>query len=198
MKQRRSGIRTLLASLLAAAMLVSLVPAALATGTGETHITIIGTSDTHGNIWGYSYEDMKESTGDGLARVSTYVNQVRAENPNTILVDAGDTIQGTIMTDDLYSKDTANHPVPAALNYMKYDAWTLGNHEFNFGVDKLQSIIDQADMPVLAANIKNADGSYFTGAGYTIVERGGVNVAIIGVDTPNIPAGTAPSRAWTS
>ena len=187
MKQRRSGVRTLLASLLAAAMLVSLVPAALAAETGETHITIIGTSDTHGNIWGYSYEDMKESTGDGLARVSTYVNQVRAENPNTILVDAGDTIQGTIMTDDLYSKDTANHPVPAALNYMKYDAWTLGNHEFNFGVDKLQSIIDQADMPVLAANIKNADGSYFTGAGYTIVERGGVNVAIIGVDTPNIP-----------
>ena len=187
MKQRRSGVRTLLASLLAAAMLVSLVPAALAAGTGETHITIIGTSDTHGNIWGYSYEDMKESTGDGLARVSTYVNQVRAENPNTILVDAGDTIQGTIMTDDLYSKDTANHPVPAALNYMKYDAWTLGNHEFNFGVDKLQSIIDQANMPVLAANIKNADGSYFTGAGYTIVERGGVKVAIIGVDTPNIP-----------
>ena len=187
MKQRRSGIRTLLASLLAVAMLVSLVPAALAAGTGETHITIIGTSDTHGNIWGYSYEDMKESTGDGLARVSTYVNQVRAENPNTILVDAGDTIQGTIMTDDLYSKDTANHPVPAALNYMKYDAWTLGNHEFNFGVDKLQSIIDQANMPVLAANIKNADGSYFTGAGYTIVERGGVKVAIIGVDTPNIP-----------
>ena len=187
MKQRRSSVRTLLASLLAAAMLISLVPAALAAGTGETHITIIGTSDTHGNIWGYSYEDMKESTGDGLARISTYVNQVRAENPNTILVDAGDTIQGTIMTDDLYSKDTANHPVPAALNYMKYDAWTLGNHEFNFGVDKLQSIIDQADMPVLAANIKNADGSYFTGAGYTIVERGGVNVAIIGVDTPNIP-----------
>lgn len=187
MKQRRSGIRTLLAGLLSAALLASLVPAALAAGTGETHITIIGTSDTHGNIWGYSYEDMKESTGDGLARISTYVNQVRAENPNTILVDAGDTIQGTIMTDDLYSKDTANHPVPAALNYMKYDAWTLGNHEFNFGVDKLQSIIDQADMPVLAANIKNADGSYFTGAGYTIVERGGVNVAIIGVDTPNIP-----------
>ncbi len=187
MKQRRSGVRTLLAGLLSAAMLVSLVPAALAAGTGETHITIIGTSDTHGNIWGYSYEDMKESSGDGLARVSTYVNQVRAENPNTILVDAGDTIQGTIMTDDLYSRDTANHPVPAALNYMKYDAWTLGNHEFNFGVDKLQSIIGQADMPVLAANIKNADGSYFTGAGYTIVERGGVKVAIIGVDTPNIP-----------
>ena len=68
-------------------MALSLSSAALAAGNGETHLTIIGTSDTHGNIWGYSYEDMKESTGDGLARVSAYVNQVRSENPNTILVD---------------------------------------------------------------------------------------------------------------
>ena len=171
---------------LSVAMVLSLSVTALAAD-GETHLTIIGTSDTHGNIWGYSYEDMKESTGDGLARVSTYVSQVREENPNTILVDAGDTIQGTIMTDDLYSKDTTDHPVPAALNYIGYDAWVLGNHEFNFGVDTLKEIIAQTDVPVLAANIKNADGSYFTGAGYTIVERGGVKVAIIGVTTPNIP-----------
>ena len=184
---KRKNLRTLLAGVMTAAMLVSLVPAALAAEGDETRLTIIGTSDTHGNIWGYSYEDMKESSADGLARISTYVNQVRAENPNTILVDAGDTIQGTIMTDDLYSKDTADHPVPAALNYMKYDAWTLGNHEFNFGVDTLKSILEQTDVPVLAANIKNADGSYFTGAGYTIVERDGVKVAIIGVTTPNIP-----------
>ena len=171
MKQKR--LSKLLSAVLSAALVLSLAPAALA-AEGETHITIIGTSDTHGNVWGYSYEDMAESTDDGLARISTYVNH-------------GDTIQGTIMTDDLYSKDTANHPVPAAMNYMGYDAWTLGNHEFNFGVDTLKSILAQAEMPVLAANIKNADGSYFTGAGYTIVERGGVKVAVIGVDTPNIP-----------
>ena len=103
-----------LSVVLSIAMVLSLSATALAAGTGETHLTIIGTSDTHGNIWGYSYEDMKESTGDGLARVATYVNQVRSENPNTILVDAGDTIQGTIMTDDLYSKDTKDHPVPAS------------------------------------------------------------------------------------
>ena len=140
MRNKRFG--KLLSAALAAAMALSLSSAALAAGNGETHLTIIGTSDTHGNIWGYSYEDMKESTGDGLARVSAYVNQVRSENPNTILVDAGDTIQGTIMTDDLYSKDTASHPVAAALNYMDYDAWTLGNHEFNFGVDTLKSILE--------------------------------------------------------
>ncbi|WP_297209465.1 bifunctional metallophosphatase/5'-nucleotidase [uncultured Flavonifractor sp.] len=182
----KQKLRNILSVMLSLALVFSLSIPALA-AEGETHLTIIGTSDTHGNIWGYSYEDMKESSGDGLARISTYVSQVRAENPNTILVDAGDTIQGTIMTDDLYSKDTENHPVPAALNYMGYDAWTLGNHEFNFGVDTLKAILAQADMPVLAANIKNTDGSYLTGAGYTIVEKGGVKVAIIGVDTPNIP-----------
>ena len=184
MRKKRFG--KILSVALSMAMVLSLSVTALA-AEGETHLTIIGTSDTHGNIWGYSYEDMKESTGDGLARVSTYVSQVREENPNTILVDAGDTIQGTIMTDDLYSKDTTDHPVPAALDYMSYDAWVLGNHEFNFGVDTLKEIIAQTDVPVLAANIKNADGSYFTGAGYTIVERGDVKVAIIGVTTPNIP-----------
>ena len=84
----------------------------------------------HGNIWGFSYEDSKETDNNGMARLYTYIQQVRAENPNTILIDAGDDIQGTIMTDDLYSKDTASHPVAAALNYMDYDAWTLGNHEF--------------------------------------------------------------------
>ena len=183
---RKLRLGKVLSVMLSIAMVLSLSVTALA-AEGETKLTILGTSDTHGNIWGYSYEDMKESTGDGLARVATYVSQVRSENPNTILVDAGDTIQGTIMTDDLYSKDTKDHPVPAALNYMGYDAWVLGNHEFNFGVDTLKSITAQAKMPVLAANIKNADGSYFTGADYTIVERGGVKVAIIGVDTPNIP-----------
>ena len=84
MRNKRFG--KLLSAALAAAMALSLSSAALAAGSGETHLTIIGTSDTHGNIWGYSYEDMKESTGDGLARVSAYVNQVRSENPNTILV----------------------------------------------------------------------------------------------------------------
>ena len=186
MKQYRRGYRSILAVLMTVALVLAMVGSAFA-AEGEKHITIIGTSDTHGNIWGYSYEDMKESSADGLARISTYVNEVRRENPNTILVDAGDTIQGTILTDDLYSKSANPHPVVAAMNYMKYDAWTLGNHEFNWGVDNLKVVMKQSNAPVLAANIKNADGSLFTGNAYTIVERGGVKVAIIGVDTPNIP-----------
>ena len=68
-----------------------------------TMITILGTTDLHGNVWGFSYEDNAESAGDGMARVYTYVQQVRAENPNTILTESGDFIQGTIMTDDLFN-----------------------------------------------------------------------------------------------
>ena len=180
MRNKRFG--KLLSAALAAAMALSLSSAALAAGNGETHLTIIGTSDTHGNIWGYSYEDMKESTGDGLARVSTYVNQVRSENPNTILVDAGDTIQGTIMTDDLYSKDTASHPVAAALNYMDYDAWTLGNHEFDFGLDNLARLVRRAHFPVVCANYHFED-TPLDGLikPYVILHRGGLKIGVFGL-----------------
>ena len=132
MKKHRS--RRLLSLLATGALLVSLMPAAFASGS-EKHITILGTSDMHGNIWGYSYEDNTESTNNGMARLYTYIQQVRAENPNTILIDAGDDIQGTIMTDDIYNKTPEEpHPVITAMNYMGYDAMTLGNHEFNWGI----------------------------------------------------------------
>jgi len=177
--------RKFLAGGLAALMLVSLLPTALA-AEGDTTITILGTSDTHGNVWGYSYEDNKENAGS-LAQIATYVKQVRAESDNVILVDDGDTIQGTIMTDDLYNVDPKKaHPVIAAMNEMKYDAMGLGNHEFNWGVTSMNKILGQAEFPVLCANIKNGKGELVTGEGWTIVERSGVKVALIGVDTPNI------------
>lgn len=186
MKQKRLS-QSLLAVLMAVALLISLIPAALAAEGGK-HITILGTSDMHGNIWGYSYEDNKESANNGMARLYTYIQQVRAENPNTILIDAGDDIQGTIMTDDIYNKtpDEA-HPVIAAMNYMGYDAMTLGNHEFNWGIPTMQKIVGQAEFPVLAANVKGTDGKLVTGAGWTIVEKDGVKVAVIGVVTPDVP-----------
>ncbi len=154
----------------------------------DTHITILGTSDLHGNIWGFSYEDGKETENNGMARIYTYVESVREENPNTILIDAGDDIQGTIMTDDIYNKtpDEA-HPVIYAMNYMGYQAMTLGNHEFNWGTDTAAKILSQADFPILAANVKNADGSLATGYAYTIIPVAGYNVAIIGVVTPDVP-----------
>ena len=179
--------RKLLASVLALLLVVSLLPSALAAD-GDKHITILGTSDMHGNIWGFSYEDGTETANNGMARLYTYIQQVRKENPNTVLVDAGDDIQGTILTDDLANKNpTDEHPVIAAMNYMGYDAMTLGNHEFNWGIDTMLAILGQAKFPVLGANVLNKDGKFVTGNGWTIVERDGVKIAVIGVCTPDIP-----------
>ena len=180
--------KKLLSGLLALVMVLALLPSAAFAAEGEKHITILGTSDMHGNIWGFSYEDSKETDNNGMARLYTYIQQVRAENPNTILIDAGDDIQGTIMTDDIYNKIPEEpHPVVAAMNYMGYDAMTLGNHEFNWGIDTMQKILSQAQFPVLAANVKDASGGFVTGAGWTIVEKDGVKVAVIGVVTPDVP-----------
>ena len=183
--------KRLLPILLTLSMGLSLLPsAALAAegNSGEKHLTILVTSDLHGNIWGFSYEDNSETTNNGMARLYTYIQQVRAEDPDAILIDAGDDIQGTIMTDDLYNKTPQEpNPVITAMNYMGYDAMTLGNHEFNWGIPTMQAILSQAEFPILAANVTDAAGALVTGAGWTIVERDGVRVAVIGVVTPDVP-----------
>ena len=166
-------------------VLIILVPCFLF---ADHHITILGTSDLHGDILGYVYESGEESTDSGMARLYTYIEGVREENPDTVLIDAGDDIQGTIMTDDIYNKSPEEeHPVIAAMNMMGYDAMTLVKHEFIWGTGTASSILSQAAFPVLAANVRTADGSYATGRGWVIIPVSGVNVAVIGVVTPNIP-----------
>ena len=154
----------------------------------ETHVVILATSDLHGNIWGFSYEDGKETTNNGMARLFNYIKQVREENPIVFLVDGGDDIQGTIMTDDIANKSPEDpHPVIEIMNYMGYDSMTLGNHEFNWGIPSMMKILGQAKFPVLGANVLDADGNLVTGYGWTIIDRGGIKLAVIGVVTPDIP-----------
>ncbi len=154
----------------------------------DTHVVILATSDMHGNIWGFSYEDGTETANNGMSRLFTYISQVREENPIVFLVDGGDDIQGTIMTDDIANKaPDLPHPVMTVMNFMGYDAMTLGNHEFNWGIPVMNKILGQAEFPVLGANVLNADGSYVTGQGWTIIERGGIRLAVIGVVTPDVP-----------
>ena len=155
---------------------------------GETHVVILGTSDMHGNIWSWSYEDNAETSNNGMPRLYTYIQQIREENPITFLVDGGDDIQGTILTDDLANKNPDEpHPVIAAMNYMGYDTMTLGNHEFNWGIENLKKFMSTAEFPVLGQNVLDKDGNYVSGYGWTIIEREGVKLAVIGVCTPDIP-----------
>ena len=116
-------------------------------------LTILGTTDIHGNVWPYDYL-RGERAERGLAKVSSYVKQVRARQPNTLLVDTGDTFQGTPLA--YYSAmkfGNLPNPIVAAMNAMGYDAMAVGNHEFNFGLRALWRIKEQAKFPVLAANI---------------------------------------------
>ena len=149
------------------------------------HLTLLGTSDLHGNLWGFDVLNRKETERDGMARLYTYIRQVRAEHLDTILLDAGDAVQGTPL-DEMQMCRPPN-PVIAAMNFMKYDAMALGNHEFNWGIPPLKRLLAQAEFPVLAANIRDRNGRFLTGKGWQILRRGGVRVAVIGVVTPDIP-----------
>lgn len=149
-------------------------------------LTILATTDIHGNVWGFSYENNKETPNTGMARIATYVEKVRSEVPDVILVDNGDVIQGNIMTDDLYNKREGEHPVIRAMNLLEYDSMTLGNHEFNFGENLINRIQVLANFPVLAANMARVDGT-MAALPYTIVERSGIKVGIIGLTNPNAP-----------
>lgn len=156
-------------------------------------ITILGTTDLHANIYNWSYEDGKATEDFGMAKVYSVIEETRAANPNTLLLDNGDTIQGTILSDDLYNFNLElKHPVIDVMNFMKYDAMTLGNHEFNFGLEMVKKIEKEAAFTMLAANATYAkDGSYLVKP-YIIKEVAGVKVGILGLTNPNIPRWDGP------
>jgi len=171
----RSGFsrRTLLvgasaASVLAAAGWGAAPKAVAAPGEKVVKIAIMGTSDIHSNAlnWDYYKDAAYSDSGKnsiGLARVSSLVNQVRADvgRERTLLFDAGDTIQGTPLgfyyaTVEPVTTTGAIHPMAAQFNAIGYDAVALGNHEFNYGLDFLDNWISQLDAPALAANAVHA------------------------------------------
>ena len=153
----------------------------------ETHVVILGTSDIHGNICCWSYENNSETAG-GMARLYTYIQEVRKENRDAFLIDGGDEIKGTVLTDCIASQNPEKpHPVIEAMNYMGYDSMTLGNHEFDFGVDNMLKMLGTAQFPVLGQNVSDAEGTLLTGTGWTILEHGGIRLAVIGVVTPDVP-----------
>lgn len=151
-------------------------------------ITILATTDVHSNIWGYNYENNEEMSYCGMANLYTYIKEVRKNNPNTILVDNGDILQGTLLTDDLYNRGwEKEHPLATVMNYMGYDAMNLGNHEFNFDLKILKSFEKELRFPVISANtVYKMDEKNFVKP-YSIVEKSGVRIGIIGLTTPMVP-----------
>lgn len=155
---------------------------------GLRKITILATTDVHSNIWGYNYEKNEEMKECGMANLYSYIKEVRKNNPNTILLDNGDMIQGSLMTDELFNKGwMGEHPISKVMNYMKYDAMTMGNHEFNVHLSLLKRFIDETEFPVMSANTKYKSSNQCFAQPYSIIERDGIRIGIIGLTTPGVP-----------
>lgn len=167
-------------TLLSSAIFLSLSFPALAAD-GDIHqVTILGTSDLHGHFMPWDYAADKLNMRGSLSQIATKVKEIRTEQPNTILVDAGDTIQGNFVET---FKDEPVDPMMLGFNEMKYDVWVLGNHEFDFGLGVLNRSLKQFKGQSLGGNIKRPDGNPFL-PGYTVIERGGIKIGVIGMDTP--------------
>ncbi|MFE8987297.1 bifunctional metallophosphatase/5'-nucleotidase [Streptomyces collinus] len=166
--------------------------------------TVLGTTDLHGNVFNWDYFtdkefDDKDHNDVGLAKVSTLVNRVRAEKGrrNTLLIDAGDTIQGTQLSyyyakvDPITAVGGPVHPMAQAMNAMGYDAAALGNHEFNYGIPVLRKFEQQCRFPLLGANALDAKTLRPAFAPYSMhrlrTPHGrDVKVAVLGLTNPGI------------
>ena len=133
-------------------------------------ITLMATSDLHMNLMGYDYyAEMQTETG--LAYLATTVQDIRNSEPNCLLFDNGDLIQGPPSTDLWLDSPDKPHVSVQALNALNYDCATLGNHEFNFGLKALTDLYRHAYMPVVASNISRIDGGDWPFKRFVILER---------------------------
>jgi 2',3'-cyclic-nucleotide 2'-phosphodiesterase (5'-nucleotidase family) len=156
-------------------------------GSSDTFdLVVAATTDVHGRLRGWNYESNRPDTVRGLARAATIVDSLRRAAPGrVVLVDAGDDLQGNSITyvAARVAPQGSRHPVIAAMNAMGYDAAAVGNHEFNYGMPFLEASLRQAKFPFLAANAYRANGRHAF-PNWTMVERGGVRVGIVGATTP--------------
>lgn len=164
--------------------------------TSPRTLRLLQTSDLHTNIFPWDYFTGTADASRGLAKVATLVRKARAENPDcNLLIDTGDTIQGTPLG-TYYSlvDNTPQHPMALAMNELRYDAMALGNHEFNYGLGVLNKFKGEVGFPLLGANVrKSADGSEaFTP--YLIKEVCGVKVGLLGLVTPGVTTWERPEN----
>jgi 2',3'-cyclic-nucleotide 2'-phosphodiesterase/3'-nucleotidase len=146
----------------------------------QAHLRIMETTDLHVAVFPYDYYADTPNDTMGLARTASIIEAIRAEAGNSMLLDNGDLIQGNPMGDYIaYEKglDGNVHPIIAAMNTLGYDAATLGNHEFNYGLDYLDKALEGAEFPFVSANLVRGelaadalgDDTYI--APYLIVEK---------------------------
>ncbi len=149
--------RSLLGGLAATAALVTLHPFAARANGSQAHLRLMETTDIHVNVMPYDYYADKPNDTMGLARTASIIDQIRAEAGNSLLIDNGDLLQGNPMGDYMAYKKGMKagdlHPVIKAMNVLGYDCGTLGNHEFNYGLDFMFNTLGGANFPIVCANL---------------------------------------------
>jgi len=149
-------------------------------------LIILNTTDIHGTILPYDYIQ-DEPQERGLTKIFSRIKHYRERYDNVILVDSGDLLQGTPYAYFYNHIDTTGiHPIIQTMNYMKYDAFAVGNHDIEVGYDSYVKARAQSDFPWLSANAEMEDGTTFFDP-YTIVETSGIKIGILGLTTPGIP-----------
>lgn len=165
-------------------LLLTLIISMFSFSYGETSqkLVILHTNDTHSRV--------SESSNDGMgfAKIAAEVSAFKAQNPNVLLVDAGDTLHG-----QTFATLNKGENIVQLMNMMKYDAMTPGNHDFNYGYEQLTTLSKKMAFPLLSANVKKADGTTLY-TPYVIKEIGGIKVAIFGLSTPETAYMTHPNN----
>ena len=150
---------------------------------GEVSIRIVATTDVHGSIFDKDLMDGSDRNGS-LAKLSTFLNRERKENRNVIYLDAGDVLQGSVeMYHDVTAQFERESLAASAYGLLGCEAVTFGNHELAVGMTAFESFRYYAPFPVLGVNVCFDDYGDFLDS-YTMIERGGVKVAVLGMTTP--------------
>ena len=175
----------------------------------EVTVTVLATTDLHGNLYPYDYYAGKPADR-GLAKIATLIRRERQDSPNNILIDCGDTIQGTPL-EYVYQhwQETGRlpldlsfagapltaDPMMLAMNALGYDAMVAGNHDFNFGLKNQMAARRLAHFPWISANTKTVAGAGVPPfAPWVVKTVAGVKVAIVGITTPGIPQWDPPEH----
>ena len=166
-------------------------------------LRLLATSDLHANIMPYDYYSGTATNRLGLVRTASLIAAARAEVENCLLFDNGDFLHGSPLGDYIAQSrgvtDDHIHPMMAAMNHLAYDAATLGNHEFNYGLDFLSKSLAAASFPIVAANIYHDEGTLAVGKTFVppyvilnrlVVDRLGqkhpIKIGVIGFTPPQI------------
>jgi 2',3'-cyclic-nucleotide 2'-phosphodiesterase/3'-nucleotidase len=149
--------RSLLKGMAASSALIMLHPFAVHARANQAHLRIMETTDIHVAVYPYDYYADAPDDKLGLSRTATIIDKIRSEAGNSMLIDNGDFLQGNPLGDFIaYERgmnDGAVHPVIKAMNTLGYDCGTLGNHEFNYGLDFLFNVTKGANFPYVCANL---------------------------------------------